>query len=671
MQHSIVVASALLLAWSHSTGITIIRNERNDAMQTEVTSQGEIITVDHADPEKQARIFSSLLVEEQGKHEEDHEHQKQTDANSSQVDDALSEEDPETGVKKINHHYILHESQKGKPVDGILYLKDEKPFTTAQFEEMCHKLEADMECLEDGVPMVVVRASKEHLNKALTRVPEVQFAPFKQILPKVVSYVKKRFNLKDAKALGNEYSKVGVKFPRALKRIKLDNSSEIDDVISERDPKTGIKKINHHYILHESQKGKPIDGILYLEDEKPFTTAQFEEMCHKLEADMECLEDGVPMAVVRASKKHLETALRRVPEVKFAPFKRILPKVLSYIKKKFRSKDVKTFINEYRDHDVKFDVKMMMKGIKQKYVKLDDPSPIDDVVSEKDPETSVKKINHHYILHESQKGKPIDGILYLEDEKPFTTAQFEEMCGKLAADVECLQEGVPMAVVRASKEHLNKALSQAPEVKFAPIRKILPKVVSYIKKKFRSNDTKPFIKEYRKTGVTFPVEMIKGEIKREHVTLDDPSPIDEKVSEKDPETGVKKINHHYMLHESQKGKPVDGILYLDDEQKFTTAQFEEMCHKLEADMECLEDGVPMVVVRSSKEHLDKALSRTPAVKFAPFARILPKVVSYIKKKFGLKDAHTFIKEYKNHSVTFPVKMIVQEFKREQKKFDNP
>jgi len=82
MQRSIAVASILLLALSHSTGITIIRKHEDGSMQAVVTIRGEVITVAYADPERQARQISesSLLEEKRGQHGEDQEHQTQTDA---------------------------------------------------------------------------------------------------------------------------------------------------------------------------------------------------------------------------------------------------------------------------------------------------------------------------------------------------------------------------------------------------------------------------------------------------------------------------------------------------------------------------------------------------------------------------------------------------------------
>jgi len=197
-------------------------------------------------------------------------------------------------------------------------------------------------------------------------------------------------------------------------------------------------------------------------------------------------------------------------------------------------KDAHAFIKEYNKTGVKFPVTMIVGEFKRERAKLDDPSPVDDIVSERDPKTGAKKINHHYILHESQEGKPIDGILYLEGEQPFTTSQFEQMCRKLRADVECLDEGVPMAVLRADKKHLKHALERVPEVKYAPFKDILPKVVAYVKKKFRLKDAHAFIKEYNKTGVKFPVKMFVGEFKREHAKLDDSPPVDDIALEKDP-----------------------------------------------------------------------------------------------------------------------------------------
>jgi len=80
----------------------------------------------------------------------------------------------------------------------MLYLLGEQPFTTSQFEQMCCKLRADIEWLDDGAPMLVLRADNEHLQHAFKRVPEVKYAPFKDILPQVVAYLKKKSRLKDA-----------------------------------------------------------------------------------------------------------------------------------------------------------------------------------------------------------------------------------------------------------------------------------------------------------------------------------------------------------------------------------------------------------------------------------------------------------------------------------------
>jgi len=144
-------------------------------------------------------------------------------------DDALPEKYPETDRNDINHHFVLHQSADTDPVDGVLSMKNGGAFKTSELDRLCNDLSDDIKCLK-GVSVVVIRATKDHLDHALQFVPEAQFSKLEDMLPEFVAYLRKTQRFKDVQGLIDEYAGTGVNFP--IQKVEAEFEREHTELTS-------------------------------------------------------------------------------------------------------------------------------------------------------------------------------------------------------------------------------------------------------------------------------------------------------------------------------------------------------------------------------------------------------------------------------------------------------
>jgi len=287
-----------------------------------------------------------------------------------------------------------------------------------------------------------------------------------------------------------------------------------------------------------------------------------------------------------------------------------------------------------------------------------------------------RETRRHLVLHQVDGSSPVDGLLFTQGGEPFKTDDFKKICGTSAHNLACFQD-LPIPVVRTPKANMIRILEELPSVRLLSLPDNIPSIVDMLKKKFGGRHVRLFLDAYTQSGIPMPAELSKrcneeqfggssfNEL-AEHGG-DDHTP-DDAVTEEDPKTHQKSINHHYLLHQQYSEAEADGVLTMKSGGAFTTEELDRICAEDSDLIKCVK-GLPMVVVRASKEHLTEALKRIPEVEFDELKKNLPDIVEYLKAHVGLKDAGGLVREYKKAGVPLPVKEIQQEFQKEGKDLD--
>jgi len=282
-------------------------------------------------------------------------------------------------------------------------------------------------------------------------------------------------------------------------------------------------------------------------------------------------------------------------------------------------------------------------------------------------------MNRHLVLHQADSSSPVDGLLFTQGGKPFKTDDFKKVCGTSTDKVACFKD-LPIPVARIPTANMIKILQERPSVKLLSLKESMPRIVDLLKNNFDDKHVRQLLDSYAQVGIPVPAELSER-FKEEQLggssfnelgehEGDDHTP-DDDVTEEDPKTHQKSINHHYVLHQQNRTAVADGVLRIKSGRAFTTDELDKICVEDSDLIECVK-GLPMVVVRANTEHLKQGLKRLPAVEFDELKESLPEIVDYLKKHMGLKDAQELVDKYNKAGVPLPVEDIQKEFQKEGK-----
>lgn len=293
-------------------------------------------------------------------------------------------------------------------------------------------------------------------------------------------------------------------------------------------------------------------------------------------------------------------------------------------------------------------------------------------VVETDPLTHKRDINHHMLLHQTGKRSPVDGVLVSKN--TFTTQQMEDVCK--AEHVDCI-EGVPMVVVRCSKERTNEVLAtDLPEVEWVELKTHLPEVVKYLREHIGLSDVDKILLSYSKAGVLLPVDDLKEEFSKEHVELEPRTPLrgtafleqeeaeqeldeiseedeikDEESLSSETEEDRATLSRYFILHQADASSHVDGVLFMKNGRAFDSGYLKKACSMHTSNLECL-DNLPMTVLRAPTDSVKKIFGQLP-VTFMSLQQNSAQVVDFLREHIPAQNVAEAMQILANSDVTFP------------------
>jgi len=378
------------------------------------------------------------------------------------------------------------------------------------------------------------------------------------------------------------------------------------DPLVEEDPKTHKRDMNHHMLLHQPGDGKVVDGAII--SNISFSTELMEHICNG--SKVVCIE-GLPIAVVRCPLGQMtEIMTNYLKELKYIEFKAHLPAVVNFMRHHMEKDGVQAFIHSYKSAGV---------PLPEEDIKLEFRRENVDLPAR--PASPARTAS----LREVE----IDDDVHLVDHSSFTDEETE--------DEDNLDEEEP------KPNHMDDEMENLIEV---------------------ADDANPAEMD-DEADDTNPEDMgdETGNLIEEESLGSSYQPGD-RLREEDPKTGEASINHHYLLHQVNEESPVDGVLFMKKGEAFTTEDLHAICKEFVAQVECLEDNLPIVVVRAAKKNMDRILDQVGDVDFADLKENLPDIVNYLKNHIGIKDVNVLLEKYKNAGVKIPAGAIAEEFEKE-------
>jgi hypothetical protein len=254
-----------------------------------------------------------------------------------------------------------------------------------------------------------------------------------------------------------------------------------------------------------------------------------------------------------------------------------------------------------------------------------------------------------------------------EDGGPFNSDDFQKVCST-TDELKCFED-LPVPVARTPKANMKRILQELPTVRLLTLRDSIPQIVDILEKNVDKNYIAQALDAYAQLGIYMPEGLSerfnKGSSFNELDKDEDDDAPEDDLTEEDPNTHKKDMNHHYVLHQTDSKQVVDGVLSMKDGRAFSTEELEAICAADSALIKC-KTGLPMVVVRATTEHLQRALKMLPDVAFDKLDESLPEIVQWLQEHTGLRNAKKLLKKYDEKGVPLPAEKILQEFAKEGK-----
>jgi hypothetical protein len=286
-------------------------------------------------------------------------------------------------------------------------------------------------------------------------------------------------------------------------------------------------EVSQRLILHQADSHSPVDGLLFTQGGSPFKADEFKKVCGASTAEQTCLQD-LPIPLVRASEVDVVKILEQLPSVRYLSLQENMPHIIDMVKNEFDKSQVRKVLDAYVQSGIPIPAELSKELYEEQLGgssvaelgehENGDHIPADDDVTEEDPKTHQKTFNHHYVLHQKAPKAVVDGVLSVKGGKAFTTEQLDAICAADSDLIECVK-GLPIIVVRASEEHLQKGLEREEDVQFSTLTESLPGIVRYLKGHMGLKDATDLAREYRDAGVPLPEKAIDDEFKKEHQQL--------------------------------------------------------------------------------------------------------------------------------------------------------